>query len=84
MVAKHNAFGQYMKNELSSSKNPYGSKTAVCVAVSILLLSSSKNPYGSKTDILCHNLFILLSSSKNPYGSKTGTLNALTSAIVIF
>ena len=35
---------------LSSSKNPYGSKTGVWNGIQGILLSSSKNPYGSKTD----------------------------------
>ena len=34
---------------LSSSKNPYGSKTIVPPHDFKSLLSSSKNPYGSKT-----------------------------------
>ena len=36
---------------LSSSKNPYGSKTHVKSDVCDKSLSSSKNPYGSKTQL---------------------------------
>ena len=35
--------------ELSSSKNPYGSKTNNVGMIYNIKLSSSKNPYGSKT-----------------------------------
>ena len=34
---------------LSSSKNPYGSKTSMATVRKCHKLSSSKNPYGSKT-----------------------------------
>ena len=34
---------------LSSSKNPYGSKTYATYSWNQVELSSSKNPYGSKT-----------------------------------
>ena len=36
---------------LSSSKNPYGSKTLDDMGFTTSKLSSSKNPYGSKTKL---------------------------------
>ena len=49
MVAKHKHEYFIMNIKLSSSKNPYGSKTLVLIYWSKYPLSSSKNPYGSKT-----------------------------------
>ena len=57
--------------QLSSSKNPYGSKTPAELHLRIPPLSSSKNPYGSKTALRKPKQVEKLSSSKNPYGSKT-------------
>ena len=56
---------------LSSSKNPYGSKTGDSYGDGYTPLSSSKNPYGSKTFVMKYSHLYKLSSSKNPYGSKT-------------
>ena len=71
MVAKPLAETLPLALKLSSSKNPYGSKTASAGTVMGELLSSSKNPYGSKTNEPIANYKGELSSSKNPYGSKT-------------
>ena len=50
MVAKPSSALHSNVYELSSSKNPYGSKTSLDVEQEVIGLSSSKNPYGSKTD----------------------------------
>ena len=71
MVAKLSNGWNYVKAQLSSSKNPYGSKTSSVNPSNSFKLSSSKNPYGSKTAYHDGFFFIKLSSSKNPYGSKT-------------
>ena len=49
MVAKPYGFPFIASHKLSSSKNPYGSKTLLNGKIKNLELSSSKNPYGSKT-----------------------------------
>ena len=71
MVAKHHGFQWFCTTKLSSSKNPYGSKTDERGTLVLSRLSSSKNPYGSKTVKVIWVNSLLLSSSKNPYGSKT-------------
>ena len=72
MVAKQSLKNGFLNSKLSSSKNPYGSKTKALRFRPFEKLSSSKNPYGSKTGIISTFSILKLSSSKNPYGSKTG------------
>ena len=74
MVAKLKEFHFVKHSPLSSSKNPYGSKTVVNIDLHADELSSSKNPYGSKTTQEPAFQACKLSSSKNPYGSKTVNL----------
>ena len=71
MVAKQIIVSYPLNYWLSSSKNPYGSKTHFSASSRLSKLSSSKNPYGSKTSTVKANGRERLSSSKNPYGSKT-------------
>ena len=80
MVAKRGLSAPMIASALSSSKNPYGSKTHLDRLSNMPVLSSSKNPYGSKTDNfeLLHEF--VLSSSKNPYGSKTDETSLLRGA----
>ena len=51
--------------KLSSSKNPYGSKTLASNMIIPLLLSSSKNPYGSKTSNLFYHIIEILTTIYN-------------------
>ena len=51
--------------KLSSSKNPYGSKTSDERRKVMRKLSSSKNPYGSKTSNLFYHIIEILTTIYN-------------------
>ena len=51
--------------KLSSSKNPYGSKTDWQALTHDGWLSSSKNPYGSKTSNLFYHIIEILTTIYN-------------------
>ena len=51
--------------ELSSSKNPYGSKTTPTYFLLLIKLSSSKNPYGSKTSNWFYHIIEILTTIYN-------------------